>query len=243
MTNKQDHTNSSSGRGGYRENAGRKSSWKHKDTCTIRIPKTFAQQLVELAHRLDNGEPIDTDTESIFRDYDTVTESICVLEHTVTGLAHRRDNGQSIDTDTESNPASYDIVTKSILADDSVPPLAYEQPLDASFDSVTKSTFEGYDSVIKSNTGADDSIPQLAAQQPLDEQIDSVTESIARSIDNVTESFPVPDDQNLTKLIPDLSQAMSQAKAILKSKKSARESLARLLSTLYSAQISRDDLK
>lgn len=242
MTNKEDHYNSSSGRGGYRENAGRKSTWKHKDTCTIRIPKTFAQELVELAHRLDNGELIDNDTESKFRVYDTVTESICVLDRTVTELAHRRDNGQSIDTDTESKFRSCDIVTQSICSDDSVSPLASQQPMSESIDNVTESKTAGYDNVTKSIPLPDESIPHLAPQHLLD-SIDSVTKSNSGNFDIVTQSLSLPDDQTLTKLTPDLSQAMAQAKTILKSKKSARESLARLLSTLYSAQVSPDDLK
>jgi len=56
MTTKKRPPKFSSTRGGYRENAGRKSGWNYKDTCTIRIPKAFASQLVELARRLDNGE-------------------------------------------------------------------------------------------------------------------------------------------------------------------------------------------
>lgn len=75
MSWKQQPENGTKGRGGYRENAGRKSSWKHRDTCTIRIPKPFAMQLVELARRLDNGEKIDTDTESNWPDFDLVAES------------------------------------------------------------------------------------------------------------------------------------------------------------------------
>ena len=77
-----------SGRGGYRDNAGRKSSWKHSVTQTIRVPKVFAQQLVKLAHQLDNGEAIDTDTKS---------------------------KQSSIDNDTDSKAAVSDIVTNSIL--------------------------------------------------------------------------------------------------------------------------------
>jgi hypothetical protein len=75
MKKKKRPDNSSSPRGGYRENAGRKSGWNHKDTCTIRIPKEFASQLVEIARRLDQGEEIDNDTESINREHDLVTKS------------------------------------------------------------------------------------------------------------------------------------------------------------------------
>lgn len=110
------------------DNAGRKSSWKHSATQTIRVPKVFAQQLVKLAHQLDNGEAIDTDTKS---------------------------NQGSTDNDTDSKAAAYDIVTNSILP---------------------------------------------------------------------------------------LKEALVQAVAILKAKRSARESLAKLLSSLYHTKIQPDDL-
>jgi len=62
-------------RGGYRENAGRKSSWQHGETQTIRVPKAFANQLIQIARRLDNGEEIESDTKSNQPDIDTVTDS------------------------------------------------------------------------------------------------------------------------------------------------------------------------
>lgn len=52
-------------RGGYRENAGRKPTWVHQETCTIRIPKILAKKLLELAHVLDTKEKIDILTLSI----------------------------------------------------------------------------------------------------------------------------------------------------------------------------------
>jgi hypothetical protein len=119
---------SSSGRGGYRDNAGRKSSWRHSATQTIRVPKVFAQQLVKLAHQLDNGEAVDIDTKS---------------------------KSGHIDNDTDSNSAASDIVTNSMLP---------------------------------------------------------------------------------------LSEALVQATTILKAKRSARESLAKLLSKLYHTKIQPDDL-
>ena len=39
--------------GGARENAGRKSIWNHKETCTIRIPTGFAPKLHEIAQKWD----------------------------------------------------------------------------------------------------------------------------------------------------------------------------------------------
>jgi hypothetical protein len=54
-----------SGRGGHRPGAGRKSGWNHSETQMIRVPKVFAQQLLEIAHRLDEGEVIDSESKSI----------------------------------------------------------------------------------------------------------------------------------------------------------------------------------
>ena len=79
MKKKKRPDNLSSPRGGYRENAGRKSGWNHKDACTIRIPKEFASQLVEIARRLDKGEEIDNDTESINKDLVTKSKLVGTL--------------------------------------------------------------------------------------------------------------------------------------------------------------------
>lgn len=54
--------------GGYRSNAGRKSTWvsgrAFKDTATIRVPKEFKETLLEIAKKLDAGEPFDLDTKT-----------------------------------------------------------------------------------------------------------------------------------------------------------------------------------
>jgi hypothetical protein len=44
-------------RGGHREGAGRKGGWKNSETQVIRVPKIFAAQLLDIARRLDLGEP------------------------------------------------------------------------------------------------------------------------------------------------------------------------------------------
>jgi hypothetical protein len=55
-------------RGGRREKAGRKSTWvsgcKFEDTKLIRVPATIANELLEIAHKLDSGEAIDSETKS-----------------------------------------------------------------------------------------------------------------------------------------------------------------------------------
>jgi hypothetical protein len=51
-------------RGGHREKAGRKSTWKsgcrYGETKLIRVPTAIADQVLEIAHKLDSGEPIGT---------------------------------------------------------------------------------------------------------------------------------------------------------------------------------------
>lgn len=50
-------------RGGIRENAGRKSTWKSgckfSQTKLIRVPTALVDQLLEIAHKLDSGEILD----------------------------------------------------------------------------------------------------------------------------------------------------------------------------------------
>jgi len=47
-------------RGGYRENAGRKSEWvSSSQTQPIRVPAWMAEKVLEFARKLDNDEPID----------------------------------------------------------------------------------------------------------------------------------------------------------------------------------------
>jgi hypothetical protein len=65
------------GRGGRRENAGRKSNWKNKDTVTIRVPRAIVFQVIEAAHRIDSGEDIELKTESIAEKYDAEGDPKC----------------------------------------------------------------------------------------------------------------------------------------------------------------------
>lgn len=44
-----------SGRGGARPGGGRPSSWRNQPTITIRVPKIFAETLLEIASELDKG--------------------------------------------------------------------------------------------------------------------------------------------------------------------------------------------
>jgi hypothetical protein len=56
-------------RGGRRDGSGRKSTWvsgcKFEDTKLIRVPTAIANKLLEIAHKLDSGEIIDLETESL----------------------------------------------------------------------------------------------------------------------------------------------------------------------------------
>jgi hypothetical protein len=60
--------------GGYREKSGRKSTWNHKETSTIRIPKALEQEVMRYARYLDAGLVLDNETDSSQGD-DFVTES------------------------------------------------------------------------------------------------------------------------------------------------------------------------
>lgn len=211
MKKKKRPDNSSSPRGGYRENAGRKSGWNHKDTCTIRIPKEFASQLVEIARRLDKGEKIDNDTESIHREKDLVTKSKLVsslgdgVERPQSDRKFVHQSGLQFDIDTNSKSLVNDTVTES-----------------------------------KSSSG--ESLSQLQKQQDLSSEIENDTESNLGNFDIVTESNLLEISQATHDFFPDLALALKNAKTILTAKKSARESIARLLSKLYSSQVKADDL-
>lgn len=205
MTKKKLPPKSSSNRGGYRENAGRKSGWNHSQTCTIRIPKTFASQLVELARRLDNGGKFDTDTESKCLEKDFVTQSIPVESASGGSVSYQLKKEEVIDID-----------TKSKLADD--------------------------DTVTQSNLTQPDFLIYQAEQLEKAEHFDNDTKSMLPKNDLVTQSNLLEENQTGCPIISDLKEALSIAKTIIKAKKSARESIARLLSKLYSATVSPDDL-
>lgn len=51
-------------RGGYRKNAGRKPKWRSGKTKMIRVPIEFADQLLEIAHKIDQGISIEFESET-----------------------------------------------------------------------------------------------------------------------------------------------------------------------------------
>ena len=67
--------NRSSNWGGLRENAGRKSIWNHKETCTIRIPTVFAPKLHEIAQKWDKDPSLEFDINSISSQNESVANS------------------------------------------------------------------------------------------------------------------------------------------------------------------------
>lgn len=77
----------SSGRGGVREGAGRKSAWRNGETQTIRVPKVLVVQLLEIAKRLDEGEAIEFVSQSKVKPKiknESVSKSSSKLNDTVT---------------------------------------------------------------------------------------------------------------------------------------------------------------
>jgi uncharacterized protein YlxW (UPF0749 family) len=73
-------------RGGRRENAGRRSTWDSgrgfSETKLIRVPTEFADQLLDLAHRFDAGESVETVTNSTeaTKEVENLTEQIETLQ-------------------------------------------------------------------------------------------------------------------------------------------------------------------
>jgi hypothetical protein len=86
-------------RGGKRKGAGRKSIWKHSATQSIRVPKIFAAQLLEIARRLDDGEVLEL-VSSSKETNDEQLESVSSLNDqlTITGYIRQLELlGESID--------------------------------------------------------------------------------------------------------------------------------------------------
>lgn len=51
-------------RGGARAKAGRKPKWNHGKTKMIRVPESLAEDILEIAHKLDEGEAIESESNS-----------------------------------------------------------------------------------------------------------------------------------------------------------------------------------
>ncbi len=87
----------SSNWGGVRENAGRKSIWNHKETCTIRIPKVFAEKLHKIAKKWDKDPSLEFEINSKSPKDEYVANS----------------SEQQLENITESSQLKIDSVTKT----------------------------------------------------------------------------------------------------------------------------------
>ena len=83
--------------GGARENAGRKSIWNQKETCTIRIPTGFAPTLHEIAQKWDKDPSVEFEINSISPQDESVPFS----------------SGQQLENGTKSNQSAIDSMTKT----------------------------------------------------------------------------------------------------------------------------------
>ena len=83
--------------GSTRENAGRKSIWNHKETCTIRITTGLAPQLHEIVQKWDKDPSVKFEINSISPQDESVANS----------------SGQPLEYGTQSNQLAIDSMTKT----------------------------------------------------------------------------------------------------------------------------------
>jgi hypothetical protein len=155
----------------------------------------------------------------IWKNKDTITIRVPkVIATQVLELAHRLDSMEEIELDTESKTPDNDSVIQSSIVANEI---------------ITKS--------IKSSQ-----------DQKYEPEDDFVTNSDVAKTEIITESTPdfesittsnFLDDEKNTKSKTPGYEAVEIAKKILKHKKSARISLAKLISRLYSLTVSPEDLK
>lgn len=85
-------------RGGRRENAGKKSRWESgrsfAETKVIRVPIEFAEQLLDMAHKLDAGETteIETNSKEAAEEIENLTEQVEKLQERVNQLESQLSN-------------------------------------------------------------------------------------------------------------------------------------------------------
>jgi len=87
--------------GGARDNAGRKSNWNHKETCTMRVPKVFVPKSHKIAQQLDKGTNIEFEIKSNFGKNDYVSQSSI------------SEKASAFEKETESSFPAIDFVTKT----------------------------------------------------------------------------------------------------------------------------------
>jgi len=92
-------------RGGFRENAGRKSEWASgrtfAETKPIRVPLEYSDFLLEIAHILDAGETIDLDTESLREENQQLKEQVNELK-------------RELDQATQSKPVQLSLLSDQL---------------------------------------------------------------------------------------------------------------------------------
>lgn len=104
-------------RGGKREGAGRKSTWNHKETQLIRVPKVLCDQILQFAHELDQAQIELVQASSrknasrqmkLLTDAsDSVTESIDIEPMTLTDLSKRLGRHKSTLLEARKKGAEY----------------------------------------------------------------------------------------------------------------------------------------
>ncbi|WP_407891717.1 hypothetical protein [Scytonema sp. NUACC26] len=162
-----------------------------------------------------------------------------IIAAQVMEIAHRLDSGEKIDFDTNSKSEINELVTESI-ADSESSPKGDRQAIvpSAEFrDEKITESIQGFKSESKPITNSRSS--------NLD-TFENVTKSNLPKTELgnelVTESNP-PNFENVTKSSKSVNEAIELAKKMLKHKKSARHTVAKLISKLYSTSVSFEDLK
>jgi len=158
-------------RGGHRENAGRKSGWEHTETTVIRVPQFLANQLLEIARKLDKGESLDSVAESkdsniglvVKSESDLVTESI---KHVLGAWRVRADAASPKNADWRKS--------RQILGE--LEPIVYEGKV---LDSVTQS---------KVHPGQMNLLENESVTEPSESSIETDTDSNTLSNDSVIDS-------------------------------------------------------
>lgn len=81
------------GRGGRREGAGRKTQWESgcsfSETTVVRVPKYLKDEVLKLAHRLDAGEVIDLDTESLKKEISRLSQQNIDLSRKIEEISNQ----------------------------------------------------------------------------------------------------------------------------------------------------------
>jgi hypothetical protein len=108
-------------RGGSRQGAGRKSTWTSgctfKDTTLIRVPLRLALTLLELAHKLDEEETIDSITKSQNQELTVVEFNLTSIEDTQSqqrnDLVMESETLSTVEKEKPETPIQLELLTQS----------------------------------------------------------------------------------------------------------------------------------